>query len=53
MNVLPFRDFDHMEIPLDWKYKGIYTTFCSSIDIDVLQRAGHIVEVVRGLEFED
>ena len=53
MNVLPFRDFEHPEIPLDWKFKGEYITFCSSIDVDVLQRAGHYVEVVRGLEFSD
>lgn len=49
-NVLPFRSED-VSIPLDWKCKKEFITNCSSVDIDVMKKAGHFVEVIRGLEF--
>jgi hypothetical protein len=36
MNVLPRRNFEDPTQPLDWKYKGEFETYCTSIDIDVM-----------------
>jgi hypothetical protein len=51
MNVLPRRNFEDATQPLDWKYKGEYETYCTSVDIDVMLRNGIQCEVVMGLEF--
>jgi len=53
MNVLPRRNFEDPTQPLDWKYKGEYETYCTSIDIDVMLINGIGCDVVKGLEFSN
>lgn len=53
MNVLPKRDFENPTQPLDWKFKGCFETYCTSIDIDVMHTNAIQCEVIRGLEFSD
>lgn len=52
MNVLPKRDYKDASVPLDWKYKGTFDCYGTTIDLEVMDRAGIPYEVVRGLEFE-
>lgn len=51
-NVLPKRDYDNPQIPLDWDCKDKFETYCTSIDLDVLESHGHEYFLMTGLEFE-
>ena len=51
MNVIPKRNFDNSTQPLNWKFKGKYETYCTSIDIDVMLRNGIQCDIISGLEF--
>jgi hypothetical protein len=49
---LPKRNYDDPTQPLDWKCKTEETYYCTSVDIEVLRKAGNYVKVIKGYEFD-
>lgn len=49
-NVLPKRDYEGLE-SLNWHTKERFETWCTSIDLDVLEKFDHEFEVIDGIEF--
>lgn len=51
-NVLPYRDYNDSVKPLDWFNKHTFETYCTSVDLDVLEKHNHKFKIINGLEFE-
>lgn len=51
-NILPKRNYEDPTQPLDWKCKTKEIFFCTTVDIEVLRKAGNYVKVISGYEFE-
>lgn len=50
--MLPKRDYKGIA-PLDWCNKNQFETYCSSVDLDVLEQYGHRFKIIDGIEFSD